>query len=325
MLAERWNGKRWSIQPTPTINGGTPDITLVPGLEAVSCVSRAACLAVGFYATAGGTPSTLAERWNGRRWSIEQAARVGGVLLGVSCASKTACTAVGFTFPGLSTLAERWNGKRWAIQAPVLPYASRTRPLGAVSCASATACLAVSGAVFNPDCLNAVCEWRAASWNRNKWSVVQPPRAWVFGQGGGVACPSPSECIVLGNDGSLSVGRWNGVTWSIQPIRGAPSLEGVSCPSSTVCTAVGRYEAGVPPELAPACAPFTSPCGDMTLAERWNGRRWSIQATPRPPGATSSGLGAVSCATTTACIAVGSYRDAGGQQRVLAERWNGTG
>lgn len=77
---------------------------------------------------------------------------------------------------------------------------------------------------------------------------------------------------------------------------GTPAcMTGVSCPTKTMCLAVGVAEHSM-------------------LAERWNGRRWIHQ---RPPG--SGGLTAVSCTSATACTAVG-FGEKGG---TLAERWNG--
>jgi hypothetical protein len=55
----------------------------------------------------------------------------------------------------------------------------------------------------------------------------------------------------------------------------------------------------------------------MTLAERWDGIGWTLQSTPTST-AVGSRLDAVSCPTSTTCIAVGS--DRGG---ALAEIWSG--
>jgi hypothetical protein len=46
-------------------------------------------------------------------------------------------------------------------------------------------------------------------------------------------------------------------------------------------------------------------------------------ASPNPVGSTGANLTAVSCATTTSCVAVGSYHVTG-TTRPLAERWDGT-
>jgi hypothetical protein len=104
-------------------------------------------------------------------------------------------------------------------------------------------------------------------------------------------------------------------SWAIQatpdPSAGAGSdLWGVSCPSATDCTAVGSSvnSAGV--------------LG--TLAEHWDGTSWTAQTTPNAAGAQRSGLSGVSCASTTACTAVGFYVDSAGLEVPLAEHWNGT-
>jgi hypothetical protein len=81
----------------------------------------------------------------------------------------------------------------------------------------------------------------------------------------------------------------------------------VSCASATACTAVGDYNNGTT---------------GVTLAERWNGSTWSIQPTPNPAGAPVSLLNGVSCASATACTAVGGYNN-GTAGVTLAERWNG--
>ena len=115
-LAERWNGTTWTIQPTPSPNGGD--------LTQVSCTSARACTAVGFAVSSDGTQVALADRWDGTAWALQHVANPSDgttpVLTGVSCSAATACTAVGVRNgpPGSPrlTLAERWNGTSWTIQ-----------------------------------------------------------------------------------------------------------------------------------------------------------------------------------------------------------------
>jgi mannosyltransferase OCH1-like enzyme len=143
-LAERWNGTKWTIQPTPS--PGTS-----PELDAVSCPSLTACTAVGSYVAKSGAEKTLAERWNGTTWTIQSSpnpAVISATLLGVSCPSRTDCTAVGRsdTNPegtAAKTLAERWNGTTWTIQATANPAGSVSSLLDADSCSSPAACTAV--------------------------------------------------------------------------------------------------------------------------------------------------------------------------------------
>ncbi len=108
-LVERWNGRRWSIQRTP-------NPAPYAELNAVSCVSRIDCVAVG--ALTNRSRHSIAERWNGRRWAIEPTPTPlgGSVLWGVACPSATQCVAVGQR--GQSPLVERWHGSRWSIQSP---------------------------------------------------------------------------------------------------------------------------------------------------------------------------------------------------------------
>src|SRR5207237_933632 len=61
----------------------------------------------------------------------------------------------------------------------------------------------------------------------------------------------------------------------------------------------------------------------VTLAERWNGSSWVVQATPNPAGAKSSVLNGVACTSASACTAVGNYVSSAGTTVTLAERWSG--
>jgi hypothetical protein len=88
----------------------------------------------------------------------------------------------------------------------------------------------------------------------------------------------------------------SGPSWAIQasvnPAGATTSpLQGVSCSAATACTAVGYY--------------INTKGANLTLAERWNGTSWAIQATPNPGGAQRSELLGVSCSAATACTAVG--------------------
>lgn len=93
--------------------------------------------------------------------------------------------------------------------------------------------------------------------------------------------------------------------WRVQPSRRVEGwLNGVSCKSASWCIAVGDQYGGV-------------------LIERWNGKRWSMQAgAPTPVG---SRLGSVSCTSRRACTAVGSFSPPESQEpfETLDERWDG--
>jgi len=308
-LAERWNGRNWAIQRTPTPTGSTSSELLD-----VSCTSRTFCIAVGWYSSRRHASNTLVERWNGSRWSIQQTPK-GFLASGVSCTSKTACTAVGggpytdgvlVDFGSFVVVVGRWNGSRWSIQrTPRLAGAG----LGDVSCASAARCVAVGDAP-GLDGYGTLAE----RWNRTTWSIQQTPTPGSYDWLWDVSCPSATACTAVGasivaqGTGATVpvVERWNGHRWSLQPLSAtdpygySSSLNSVSCPTSTACTAVGG-----------------------ALAERWNGSRWSGQPLPgiSPPSPVVD-LNGVSCPSATTCIAVGSVSDNYGRRAVLAERYS---
>ncbi len=139
----------------------------------------------------------------------------------------------------------------------------------------------------------------------------------------GVSCPvSTSVCTAVGGYLNLTykplAERWNGSEWSQQTMP-APSgsgsnhiaLNDVSCPSASLCEAVGFYKPN-------------STGVSRVLVEVWNGTEWKLQTMPEPAGAQESVLEDVSCTSSTACTAVGYYKNSSGVIVSLAERWSGT-
>ena len=110
--------------------------------------------------------------------------------------------------------------------------------------------------------------------------------------------------------GVAAAHRWH-VDAAAVPPGSNPSalLRGVSCPSTSSCVAVGSFRSDTVPGAA--------------LVERWDGASWTIQNAPDPAGGSSSNLQGVSCASATACEAVGYSFFADGF-RPFAERWDGT-
>jgi hypothetical protein len=124
------------VVPSPGRSG------IVNSLDGVSCVSAAACTAVGY---GGTTTRTLVESWNGTSWTLVPSPNPGtdDHLLSVSCISAAACTAAGSyeTSTGIVTLIESWNGTSWT-RVPS-PHPGAGSELHGVSCATASACTAV--------------------------------------------------------------------------------------------------------------------------------------------------------------------------------------
>src|SRR5262249_45847961 len=101
---------RWVVRSSPRPVGATR-----AGLQAVSCATRQFCMAVGTWTNepyGGQATAPLAERFNGRRWTLSL---VGPMTTGpaglaaVSCTSRHFCVAVGQRGDG-GALVDRFDG-----------------------------------------------------------------------------------------------------------------------------------------------------------------------------------------------------------------------
>ena len=317
---------RWTIQTT-TNPVGTSGSNV---LQAVSCPSATACLAVGF-TKSGHVARAIAESWNGTSWTTAPSpAPVKAFqsdLDAVSCTSATACAAVGLyrDFGGTQyVLAETWNGTSWTVQDAQQP--AGTQPvLTGVSCVSATDCEAV-GSFYIQSTPNYTD--LAEVWNGQYWAI-QPTHAAFSKMDfelNSVSCSSPSFCLAVGQYQSLFgsapyratwAEQWNGSSWSglFPDVEGAASnLAAVSCTVATTdCTAVGSYQ--------------DASGNEFPLAERWSGLTWALQFPASSAVATDMIFTGVSCPAATACMAVGATdvpAISPGTVVTVAQSWNGS-
>jgi hypothetical protein len=236
-LAERYNGKSWSIQSMPADLGSTYEL-----IEGVSCPSATGCIAVGYESTAQSAWSPVSLKWDGSSWVQIPVPATGGSLAKLSCRSMTWCMAV-----GSGAVVEHWDGARWSTQ---------NGPPGAgvgldgISCPSTTECLAV-GKRDTPVGYNAI----AARYNGSTWTTqtTQTPPNANYSNLDAVYCSSARVCTASGwlegnadNGTSTLAERWTGTSWSIQPTPNAQNpatwgneLKGIACPTSTTCESVG--------------------------------------------------------------------------------------
>ncbi|HTJ76387.1 MAG TPA: hypothetical protein VL337_13595 [Acidimicrobiales bacterium] len=343
-LAEQFDGRKWALSGTVDHDGAQ-----VSSLIAVSCPSPDRCMAVGTanasrratgdYPSFAGAQSGLSEWFDGTGWALVPVRNPpdgGGVELdGVACASPASCVAVGsYDVKGTQvTLAERWDGHSWVGQHAADPANLESASLRAVSCTAADSCTAVGTWT----------DWSgndytlAERWDGRAWAIQPTPNPPDSSAGTltGVSCSSASACMAVGfyigpdDNGTRLYAiaeSWDGSSWTIQPVPdpvpsfGATSGDGfsdVSCTSPTACIAVGNYETFDRPDPVP------------TLAERWDGQRWTWQPTPNPANISDAleNLSAISCTSATSCRAVGYYYGGTGTNsgiHTIGERWDGT-
>jgi hypothetical protein len=291
----------------------TPAASTTP--DAVSCVSKTFCVAVG--STYNGTSTRqIAQRWNGTRWSAMTLPTTGTAdteLSGISCATIIMCAAVGTN--GSERQVEMWNGKTWRVVSTPAPSAARTSALTALDCPSTRMCLAVGE--YTP---TAKGSWRnlVERWNGSRWALTQIVNSTTKYPGIGVdavSCATVSHCEVAGAYGSNGgqsdpnpiAEVWNGKSWHVQPMiaqRGGV-IRALSCASTTACIAVGSFEFGQGAAGA--------------LAQRWDGHTWRKTAPSNGSTPAYAELTAVSCRAATSCLALADNANRG-----FAEKWTGS-
>lgn len=159
------------------------------------------------------------------------------------------------------------------------------------------------------------------TWGQNSFVPI-PPRGNQIMFENEVSCApvasSLPDCLFVGqhyNAGAAGaqLAEWGGpsgfqvVDWRNPKGAKLSSLDDVSCPSTTFCVTTGL--AGTSGRKYHATW-FT-----------WNGTRLAEKAIPEPAHSRQSQLSALSCATTTTCVAAGDYLDRAGKWRPYAEVW----
>ena len=322
-----WNGSTWSLDSAASLSTSS---TQSNALADISCVFSSFCVATGIYYN-GTADQNLILTWNGSAWSLDSAASLStetsviNISTGISCTSVSFCVATGtfFATPAIQNFIITWNGSTWSLDTASSLSSSTSQPniLRGVSCVSAISCVA-TGFYNNGTTLQGL----VLTWNGSTWSLDDAASLSATGSHpsmpSGVSCTSSSSCVVAGHysNGTLDqnlVLTWNGKTWSLDSASAlsvvAPQdnqLTSVSCTSSSFCVATGYYSNGTV---------------DQNLLLTWNGSTWSLDsASSLSTSATQPNqLAGVSCASSTSCVAVGTFVNASKVDQTLVETFNG--
>ena len=306
-LAEHWNGSAWAVVGTPNAGSGTNV------LNSVVATSSNDAWAVGFYDD-GSTFRTLAMHWNGISWALVATPNVGAgenVLESVSVAALRDLWAVGYRQDSFETprqtLALHWEGSAWSVV--TTPNGTGDNYLWNVRARTPVDVWAVGS--YSVPWFQTLAE----HWDGTSWAVVPTPN---LGNGDNVlfdAVPlNASQAVAVGtwldgNQTATLTQYWNGSAWKAVP---SPSpagylnfLTGAAGSGPTDIWAVGWA----------GSAPFAS---TRTLAEHWDGHRWTVAPTPNM-GTGSNQLASVAQVFQTAAfVAVGSF-ERNGVQHTLTE------
>jgi len=329
-LADVYDGSQWNLATLPLpadyLSGGT--------LITLACPSVTLCQAVGSYRTTGaGNPTLpLIETFTGASWSLAALPLPPGFssnafLDGVSCVSQTSCQVVGYFSDGgglVFPLIENFDGAAWSAVVSPLPadYQTGAR-LDGVACVSTGMCEAV-GSYFTTGGVTRTLTLHSA--DGISWAVAvtpDPPDLLDSGNLGDVACGSPTSCQAVGGYQGVDnlqhslIESFDGSTWSLVTVPPPPdytdleALLAISCLSDTFCEAVGIYQ---------SAGPITH-----TLTALFDGSTWSFAPPADPVGLVGFGaLTAVTCVSTTWCVAVGSYDTDATTSRALLQIYDGS-
>jgi hypothetical protein len=193
-----------------------------------------------------------------------------------------------------------WDGSSWVAQATGL---TGNAALVGTACATPSDCWAV-GARFEGPQLDQVVGL-VDHYNGTTWSPSSPPGA-AGASLNGIACPSASECVAVGNKqisaeaAHARAYRWDGRAWSV---IAAPSpagalwtvLDSVDCFSATNCLAVGDADNSVKGS-------------GYFFGERFKGASWSLFTMPNTVKFDMGNASylSLSCPARNSCLATGS-------------------
>jgi sugar lactone lactonase YvrE len=326
------DGADRSVEPVAAASNGA-----IGELRRVSCAAASDCWAVGrtkYTATEqseGKVAEELLEHWNGSEWQTTSIPKPAGAtslsLEDVDCASASVCLAVGSYNNGTNQpLVERWDGSKWTAGSTPVPAGFTRGYLYGVACGSPTDCWAHGRTQVG--LYEQVVEGKVpvpffAHWNGIEWQATSMPSP--EGATGlsleDIDCASASSCFAVGSYESETnqplVERWDGSKWttSATPLPAGFTkgfLNDVSCGSPTDCWAYGRttqltlYELAVEGKVP---GPFFA---------HWNGSGWQAAPSAKAPDGSPTTVTSLSCASATACTAVGRYTNPHGEALPLA-------
>jgi hypothetical protein len=275
-LAEHWDGKSWSIVPTPSPNPLGNNV-----LYGVGGASADDVWAVGAGSQTG-VPLVL--HWDGASWSEVPTPKPepnGGFFLDVAVLSADDVWAVGLAY-GLvedesSTLTEHWDGTAWSVVPSPSLYSNDF--FSSVSADAESDVWAIG--------LSTVERWDGSTWN-----VVPSPSGTFF----------LSDVEAFGIDDVWTAGwsyapgtqpvfeHWDGSVWMDVPGPTIPDygqIMGLARAASGHLWAVGTQNSGV-------------------LIERWDGSSWHVANAPSPHGPSPAEMQDVAVGSSGVAVSVGT-------------------
>ena len=326
-----------SLVAAATVSWGTPTQIPAPNggqFTGVSCVDPTDCTAVGYTnetSTSGPTPIAVTESngiWGDLFLFPGGGSLTESVLNSVSCTAPGDCTAVGDSGEDHGagahdpTYATETNG----VWGPVTTFSGTVgdgSDMDDVSCAAVGSCVAVGTIGYveeaGPSTAAAAIETDGV-WGPD--TVLAPPPTTTSSNLTSVSCPTINVCYALGTDSGGTpyvVEESSGVWGQAQIVAASPDLVAIDCPTTDSCTAVGNNNYSSLNDGAwssyglPDIDPTGVSCVDVGDCTAVGSTGYVIETdgvwgSPTTISGFPFGgeyLSGISCASATACTAVG--------------------
>lgn len=329
-----------NTMPLPTnANASNPEVSI----NDTGCNASGVCFAIGSYIDTSGQTQALIETLRGGSWAASEAALPAGystsdaaaMLNSVSCDGND-CMAVGNyldasgdsqgLIESYSGTLGVWTAARASLSGVSGAGANPWVVLTGVNCPSGVNCVAVG--YYNTD--GPSTNHGLIGFDTNgSWAFTTAPTPTGAASAtlGAIDCPTDTTCDAVGayTDANgaqqpLFVSGW-GSSWTsvtaTLPSNSAGgsfrdgTLTAISCANASACAASGQYQAQNGNTLY-----------DQAMVATGAATSWSLQSAPMPANADSTGLSVlfdVSCASSLACVAVGSYVDKSGDSEGLID------
>ena len=323
----------FSVQRTPNPN------TIGNTLNAVAAISQSDAWAVGYVNDNNLNESrTLTQHWNGTSWSTIKSpnpgstpncrdSNTGNFLNAVAAVDSNDVWAVGFSFTCtalLRPMALHWNGTQWAVVPTPKLNTNDNAALNGILAFASDDVFAVG---YQP-AKNGAVQTLIEHWDGSAWSVVPSPNANQTGNVlMSISGSSPTDIWAVGDKTAPGIEvrtlalHFDGTTWSVVP---TPNPVGGSDLDLNVLTSV--VASG--PNDATAVGFTLANQTELTMAQHWNGTKWSVVQTPNRSAALGSlnTLRGVTAVSATDIYAVGFFNDAAsaGQDLTLVLHFDGT-
>ncbi|MHB8318151.1 MAG: hypothetical protein ACYDEP_02805 [Acidimicrobiales bacterium] len=295
-------------------------------LSAISCASATACVASGY--TNGPAAWTIGSTATLTQLPIPSA-QIGSPYpvsfntsdtIPTACPTATSCVALAPLSNNLahgSAINVIWqDGSTWSVAnvaTNIQQYGQSMSvlPTG-ISCPTATTCYATLQTNGNYS-YAATLDYNGSSWQITSATPIGSSGTRVAG----IACPNATSCYAPAQDGygkppvveTLAGGKWTAITTPLPTGATNGTLTAIMCPTATTCYATG----------------YVNSSGyDVPLVDTLANGSWTAQTPALPAGTSSYSLNAVSCTSTTACIAGDVGPNGSGSPAEVYQLANGT-